>query len=124
MEKIIDFIVDPLIWPVYFGVVMYFLGYIGGRFFFANVFAKQLESKPDAIERGTMRAWRLVTILHLIFETIFVVWLCFRSLPRVAEWPHIFLYLFSYVPIMIIDVFILIALASHGPKSKRDDESK
>ena len=123
MQNFFDFFVDPLIWPVYLGLAMYGFAWLGLRFF-ADVFARQLGSQRSAIERGTIRAGRLVIILHLLFEAIFVIGLCFYTLPRVPDWVHILWYLISYVPFLIIDVCILISLASHSTKSqRRDDQS-
>ncbi|RKU25049.1 hypothetical protein C6497_16885 [Candidatus Poribacteria bacterium] len=119
MQNILDYFVSPLVFPVYVAIVLYILGLPIGRFF-ADVFIKKLGSKTNAIENGTMSAWRLVTIIHFITLTIFVIGLCIYAFPNVSNWPQIFLYLISYVPFAIIDIFILISLATHRTKPKRE----
>ena len=121
MEGFFDFFVDPLIFPVYVGLALYGFAWLGGRFF-AGIFARQLGTQGSAIERGTIRAWRLMVILHLLFETIFVVGLSIHTLPRVADSIHILFYLISYVPFLIIDVCLLISLASHSTRNRNREE--
>ena len=123
MQNFFDFFLHPLILPVYIGLAMYGFAWLGLRFF-AAVFAKQLESRSSAIERGTIRAGRLVIILHLFLETVFVAGLCIHALPRVSDWSHTLLYLIPYAPFLITDVFILISLSSHSINSKKDGKSK
>ena len=118
MQTFFDYFVSPLVFPIYVGLILYIFGLLVGRFF-ADVFTRQLGSEPSAVERGTMRAWKLVTILHLLFVSIFVLGLCIHAFPRVSHWQQILLYLISYVPFLIIDVCVLISLVSHGTKEKK-----
>ena len=117
VQDFFNFFVNPLIWPFYSGLAMYGFAWIGARFF-AGVFSRRMKGDPRAIERGTIQAWRLVIILHLLLETTFVIGLSVYALPRVADWMHIFWYLISYMPFLIIDVCLLISLASHSAKKK------
>ena len=121
MENISDFFVSPLIYPFYVGLALYGFAWIVGRFFFAGVFIRQLGSERNAIERGSLRAWKLMTIIHLLILSLFVVGLCGYALPRVSNWPKIFLYLIAYMPFLIADICILATLKSHGTKPKRSD---
>lgn len=118
MENIADFFVSPLIYPFYFGLALYGVLWFLGRFAVAGVFIRR-ENRSDAIERGTLRAWNLMTIIHLLVLTFFVVGLCYYALPRVSNWPKIFLYLIAYMPFLIADICILIVLKSHGTGRKR-----
>lgn len=120
VENFLDFFSDPLIWPFYFGLAMYGFAWLGARFF-AGVFARQISGEPSAIERGTIRAWRLLIILHLLLETGFVLGLCAHEHSRDADWGRILSYLISYIPFLIIDACILISLASHSTKRKNRD---
>lgn len=113
-----NYFVSPLVFPIYVGLMLYIFSLFAGRFF-ADVFIRQLGNEPNAVERGTMRAWKLLTILHLLFLSIFVLGLSVHALSEVSHWSQILLYLISYVPFLIIDVFVLISLASHGTKKKK-----
>ena len=120
MQNFFDFFVSPLIFPVYVGLALYGFAWIGARFF-AGVFARRhIGSNRDAIELGTIRAWRLVIILHLMLGLGFAIGLSINALPQVSDWPHILWYLASYVPFLIIDVCILVSLSSYGKASKTD----
>lgn len=119
MENISDFFVSPLIYPFYFGLALYGFLWLGGRFF-AGVFARKLGRERGAIERGALRAWKLMVIIHLLLLTFFVIGLSIHALPRVANWPHIFLYLIAYFPFLIVDICILVSLKSHGTKTGRN----
>jgi len=124
MESISDFFVNPLIYPFYVGLALYGFAWIVGRFFFAGVFIRGLGTTPGAIERGTLRAWRLMAIIHLLLLTFFVIGLSIHALPRVSNWPRVFLYLIAYVPFLVADICILATLKSHGTKPKRNVDGR
>ena len=118
MEHIANFFASSLIYPFYVGLALYGFGWLGGRFF-AGVFIRGLGTTPGAIERGTLRAWRLMAIIHLLLLTFFVIGLSIHALPRVSNWPRVFLYLIAYMPFLIADICILVTLKSHGTERKR-----
>ena len=113
-----DFLANPLIWSVYFGLGTYILAWVGARFF-ASIFAKRIGGERGGIERGTIQAWRMMIILHLIASAIFVGYLCFRALPRVEEWTDTLWHLVPFLPFLVLDVCLLISLASQGPKKQK-----
>ena len=117
MENIADFFASSLIYPFYVGLALYGFCWLGGRFF-AGVFIRGLGTTQGATERGTLRAWRLMAIIHLLILTFFVIGLSIHALPRVANWPRVFLYLIAYMPFLIADICILIALKAHGTERK------
>ena len=118
MENILDFLEDPLVWSVLVGFGLY-IPALGGARFFSGVFSRHIGNDPNAIELGATRAWRLVIILHLLIVTGLVITLSVRALPNVPDWPHIFWYMVSYFPFVIIDGCILISLSSHSRANKK-----
>ena len=91
---------------------------VGARFF-AGILAKRIGSERGGTERGTIQAWRMMIILHLIASAIFVGYLCFRALPRVEDWTETLWHLVSFLPFLVVDVCLLISLASLGPKKQK-----
>ena len=113
-----DFLANSLVWPVYFGLVTYGFAWVGARFF-AGILAKRIGSERGGTERGTVQAWRMMIILHLIASIIFAGYLCFRALPRVEAWTETLWHLVSFLPFLVLDVCLLISLASQGPKKQK-----
>ena len=121
MEKILDFIGNPLVWSVLVYIGLYFLT-VGGARFFTGVFARHIGNEPNAIEIGTARAWRLVIILHLILVTGLAIFLSVRERPNNPDWQHVLWYLLWYLPFLIIDVCVLISLSSHSKANKKAEQ--
>ena len=118
MQRIFDFFVDPLIWPVYIYLAAYGFMWLLA-YSLARVFMNQ-----SGIERGTTRAWRIAVIAHMLGGTVLVIWLVFRAIPRVSEWWHILLYLIPYLClILILDGFLLLSLSTQGIKRDEPDIS-
>ena len=113
MQVIADFFVDPLILPVYIYLAAYGIVW-AVAFGLARVFMNQI-----GIERATTRAWRIAIVTHLLFGTSLVIWICFRAIPRVAEWWHTIFYLLFYVLIVIVDVCMLVSIPSQRERVKK-----
>ena len=113
-----DFLANSLTWPIYFGLFTYLVAWVGARFF-AGILAKRIGGERGGTERGTIQAWRMMIILHLIASAIFVGFLCFRALPRVEEWTGTLWHLLPFLPFLVVDVCLLISLASQGPKKQK-----
>lgn len=113
-----DFLANSLVWPVYFGLVTYLLAWVGARFF-AGILAKRIGSERGGTERGTIQAWRWMIIFHLLASIIFVSYLCFRASPRVEVWTETLWHLVPSIPFLVLDVCLLMSLASQGPKKQK-----
>ena len=101
---------DPLLVPAYF----YVIGY-GIVWAIAFVLARLL-MKQGGIERAATRAWQFAILLHIISGIALIAWICFRAIPRVAEWWHVPLYLIPYVLILILDICFLVTLSTQRAK--------
>ena len=110
MQVIADFFVNPLVLPVYIYLAAYGIVW-AVAFGLARLFMNQI-----GIELATTRAWRIAIVTHLLFGTGLVIWICFRAIPRVAEWWHIIFYLLFYVLIVIIDACMLVSIPSQRMK--------
>ncbi len=108
-----EFFGDPLLVPAYF----YLLGY-GIAWAIAFVLARLL-MKQGGIERAATRAWQFAIVLHIISGTALIAWICFRAIPRVAEWWHVPLYLILYVLILILDICLLVTLSTQRVKKDK-----
>ena len=95
----------------------------GGARFFTGVFARPLGNVPNAIEIGATRACRFLIILHLFLVIGMAIAFSVSDRPNSPDWGHVLWYAALSLPFLIIDVCILISLASHSPAKKRAEKN-
>ncbi len=118
MDNILDVLGNRLVLFFIISSLLYLLMWGGARFF-SGVFARPLGNVPNAIEIGATRACRLLIIIHLLFVIGMAIAFSVSERPNNPDWGHVLWYIVLSLPFLIIDVCILISLASHSPAKKK-----
>jgi len=106
MQKIINFLGDPLVVPVYW----FMLGYLAVwllAFGLARAFSNAGE--VGSYIRGSNKAWRFALLGHILSGTALVAWLSFKAVNMLPTWWQIPLYMIPYLFFLTLDVFLMLS---------------
>jgi len=117
MDTIANFLVDPLVWPLY----CYLAGYVGVwivAFGLSRLWSD--EKIYGSYDTAAHKAWTLAIICHLAIGALLIIYLTFKATSIFESWWQIPLYMLLYIILIVLDIFLLLLLAKQNPKGRKE----